>query len=155
MLYDKTNFEQMSKYASNPRTLGKVYVQVAEYKPSRVLDVGCGEGHLVESFLKAGVDAVGMDNSPFAGNLIKGHFVVADATKRFPFTDNSFDVCVSKDFFEHLEEKDIDFVYSEMKRVAKNVVALICYKSDRMFWDHKTIKDYLWWKERLPECKII
>jgi len=124
-----------------------------EYKPKRVLDVGCGDGWLVKILRGNGVEAFGIDIDENAGKEIPEYFTKAEA-KKLPFPDNSFDVVVSNDFFEHIPEEDIDRVYSEMRRVGKNIVARICVKEKE--WEgHVTIKPPKWWIEKLPECRFI
>ena len=44
---------------------------------------------------------------------------VHDATKRWPYPDNSFDSIVALDLFEHIYLEDLDFVVSEMFRVCR------------------------------------
>lgn len=121
----------------------------------RILDVGCGSGHLVAWLRKKGFPAVGMDFSPHAGRLIKDYFVLHDATIKFPFDDNSFDMVIATDFFEHLQEKDIDFVADEMRRVAPIRMVRIGHKPERLLVNgiqtHLTIKPRLWWQEKLPD----
>lgn len=69
---------------------------VAELKPTRVLDVGCGLGELGERFAKElGAEVSAVDISPRMVELARSRGVdaqVGDA-ERLPFADNSFD-CV-------------------------------------------------------------
>jgi SAM-dependent methyltransferase len=155
MNYDKGYYKSTMGYASNQRILSEVYKTVMFYEPKSVLDVGCGMGHLVKMFLDNGIKATGIDGSPDAGELIKDNFTVWDARKEFPFEDKTFDICVSKDFFEHLAEDEIDFTYNEMKRVSNKVMALISFKYDRDCGTHKTIKKLGWWQEKLSGCQIL
>jgi SAM-dependent methyltransferase len=69
---------------------------VAELKPKRILDVGCGLGELGERFAKElGAEVCAVDTSPRMVELARARGVdaqLADA-ERLPFLDNSFD-CV-------------------------------------------------------------
>ncbi|WP_221176052.1 class I SAM-dependent methyltransferase [Brevibacillus nitrificans] len=38
--------------------------EIIRYRPSRVLDVGCGEGWLARTLNEEGIDVVGIDGSP-------------------------------------------------------------------------------------------
>ena len=150
--YDKEYFRRVRPYASKKRRLLRAHAIITKcFNPETVLEVGCGEGQLVKLLLDRGLKATGMDISPHAGGMIRDNFVVADARQPFPFPDQSFDLVLSRDFFEHIKEDLIDRVYSEMKRVGKNVTALISYKKGD---GHLTVENYDWWSEKLLGCLI-
>ena len=151
--YTKEYFDWMKKTANyRPKIQRLVSNLFYYYKPKKVLDVGCGHGFLVKALLDKKIEAMGVDFSEFAGTEIPDNFIRVDA-KHLPFDDNLFDVVISSDFFEHLQEKDIDQVYSEMKRVGKNVMALISFKEKEK--SHLTVKPREWWENKLPDCRII
>lgn len=131
--------------------------KIRKLRPKSVLDIGCGRGKFVKLLREKGIEAWGTDFSDFAGTLIPDWFIKHDATQPFPFKDKQFDLVMSSGFFEHLEEKDIDKVYNEMKRVGNKIVALIGYKSKKVgdFESHLTIRDRAWWQNKLPEVDII
>lgn len=151
-LYGKNYFKEQSKLSYRPQIF-KCVKAVREYRPKSVLDIGCGEGYLVK-WLKGDKEMkiIGVDFSEYAGKLIPDNFIKADANN-LPFPDNSFDVVISKDFFEHLPEEQIDNVYKEMQRVGKYIIALICFKEQEPY--HLTVKPLEWWQNKLPKCKII
>ncbi len=126
-----------------------------EHKPNRVLDVGCGEGKIVNLLRRQGVDAWGIDSCQQEGyefgKYAKEYCIKADVRK-IPFEDNYFDVVVSNDFFEHISEEDIEAVYSEMKRVGKHIIARISLKPEV---HHLTVKPIEWWKQKLIGCEFI
>jgi hypothetical protein len=68
------------------------------------------------------------------------------------------DVVVSTDFFEHLPEDKIEFVYSEMQRLGEHVVARVCTKREKHtsgIDTHATVKPKQWWIDKLPGCHFI
>lgn len=87
-------------------------------KGKKVLDASCGSGYGTE-ILKA----YGVDNSreaiEYAKENYKGEFEVCDLNKDFP--DMNFDVCVSFETIEHLENPDIF-----LKNVSKHCKHFIC-----------------------------
>ena len=120
---------------------------VIAHKPELVLDVGAGRGELITLLRKKHIIAYGIDLDNAAENVFYG-----DA-RSIPYPDNTFDVVVSNDFFEHIKESDIGKVYSEMKRVSKGaVIARISIKPQK---GHLTVKPISWWKEKLPGCQFI
>lgn len=152
--YDRNYFEKHRDFAAYRPSLKTFLLEVMKYKPKRVLDAGCGHGHLVKLLIDFGVDAIGLDFSKYAGELVpEGRFVLADF-KKIPFPDNSFDIVCSKGVLEHIEEEDIDQVYSEMKRVGKRMIVEICFKN-KPADGHINIHPIEWWKKKMPECEII
>src|SRR3954464_15880316 len=75
----------------------------------RVLDYGCGEGQLVAAAVARGHDAHGCDSYEGlwsmwtdAGN--NERIVKIDGSGRVPFPDESFDVVIANQVFEHIKE---------------------------------------------------
>lgn len=95
------------------------------FRPKNILDVGAGRGTFIAYARDAGVEAEGFDFSEWAVGVgryprCKAEWLkLHDATKPWPYRDNSFDLVVALDFYEHVYEEDLDFVMSEMLRVTK------------------------------------
>jgi len=83
-------------------------------KRSKILDVGCGEGVLVEELLKEGWGIIGLDMNYSSDTVIKG-----DITK-IPFPDKHFDVVLSLDVIEHLHFSDQEKALLEIYRVLRD-----------------------------------
>jgi ubiquinone/menaquinone biosynthesis C-methylase UbiE len=155
--YNQAYFDEMERYAKREGHLKHLYRSIRKRKPKTVLDVGCGHGYLVHYFLERGLDAHGLDVSPYAGIRIKDHFTKGEATA-LPFPDQSFDIIISSDFFEHVPEADIDMVAMEMARVGKVVLAYISYKEENRktgIDTHETVKPPEWWETRLAPYHIL
>ncbi len=94
----------------------------AGMKGQAVLDVGCGDGVLSHLLAKKGLRVSGIDYTVEAIEFAKGkaqgaiEFKVGNVYE-LPWDDGSFDVVVSSDVIEHLE--DVDKYISEIKRVLK------------------------------------
>jgi ubiquinone/menaquinone biosynthesis C-methylase UbiE len=93
---------------------------VREVQPSRILEVGCGQGELAER-LKDELDAevVAIDQSPRMVELTRARGVdaqVADV-QALPYHDDSFDVVVAAWVFFHVQ--DVDLGLREVSRVLK------------------------------------
>ena len=88
----------------------------------KVLDLGCGYGFFTEYFRSIGADATGVDGSEKMIELAReryplAKFSVMDITKPLAFENNRFDILFSSQVLMDIE--DIEFVFSECKRVLK------------------------------------
>ena len=79
----------------------------------RILDLGCGEGVLVEKYAKEGWNIKGIDKN-YASPLVQE----GDLTD-IPFDDNSIDTMLCLDVLEHLTYLDQGYAMREIKRVIK------------------------------------
>ena len=90
---------------------------------SVILDLGCGDGNLVNEYRQSGLEAYGCDFQFKEGPNVtalreKGIIREIDTTNyRLPFEDNSIDFLVSDQVFEHV--KDYSSTLNEISRVLK------------------------------------
>lgn len=106
----------------------KLTAIVTDLQPETVLDAGCGEGFVAESFLRAmpAVAITGFDPYEPSVNAAqmrnpRGTFQVADIYA-IPFDDNAFDVVCCFEVLEHLH--DAPAALRELARVAGAAVVL-------------------------------
>lgn len=80
---------------------------VADLRPRRVLDAGCAFGFLVEALRNRGVDAYGIDLSPYAienvHQTVRPYCRVGSVTDDL---DGPYDLIVSIEVLEHMDKKD-------------------------------------------------
>lgn len=122
----------------------------------RTLDVGSGEGRLVASLLRRGVDAHGVDvsevvttrcNQRMPGRFTHGSVLV------LPFADASFPIVVSTDCMEHLVPEDVPKALKEIHRVAGRYVFLqLATTLDRDGHWHLTVEGRAWWEAKCFEA---
>jgi 2-polyprenyl-3-methyl-5-hydroxy-6-metoxy-1,4-benzoquinol methylase len=74
-------------------------------KGSTVLDAPCGGGSLAASLREAGYDAHGVDIGGAGAALLGAAYHDADLNGRLPFGDALFDVVLSIEGIEHLEDR--------------------------------------------------
>lgn len=91
--------------------------------PSRVLDIGCAKGFLVDAFRALGVPvAFGADVSLYAVSegaaAVRGRLMVADIQAGIPLRSASCDLVTALDLFEHLP--DPEPALSEIGRVLRS-----------------------------------
>ncbi len=90
-------------------------------KPQRILDIGCGDGTFVTNLKQKGNfdEIIGIDKNAYVEELNKtitgAKFIRCDILN-LPFKKKKFDVVVSLDVFEHLEN---------LERALKNIKKII------------------------------
>ena len=122
----------------------------------RTLDIGSGEGLLVESLLRRCVDAHGLDVSQVVvsrcNRRIPGRFTNGSVLN-LPFGDAAFQTIVSTDCLEHLSPGDIPRALQEIYRVSGRYVFLqIATTQDRDGHWHLTVEGRAWWEARCFEA---
>lgn len=157
-LYTYNYFHQSKNFQLNPERTRKLIKKVMESEPKSVLDVGCGLGSVVNELIEKGINAVGVDFAPdlqkIWGKNYQKHFFIADARSLSSYIKTKSDVVFSSDFFEHIDEEDIDKVAREMKKVGKKVIAFVADDiggelNARQRSLHVTHKPLPWWEQKL------
>jgi len=88
-----------------------------------ILDVGCGNGPLVNLIYKKFKRVVGLDFSQEALKHVKSEKVLADISN-IPFENKSFDLVVCSETLEHLAQEDYLKAIEEIKRICKKYIIL-------------------------------
>jgi SAM-dependent methyltransferase len=103
-------------YSSRRKMLRRL---VAPVTPGRALDVGCGSGGNTAVLRDLGWQVTGLEYSPAAAELAhaRGLDIVQGDATRLPFPDGSFDLVISTDMWEHIE--DHEAVARETARVVR------------------------------------
>lgn len=95
-----------------------------EIAPCSVLDAGCAMGFLVEKLRELGIEAFGIDISPYAISMVhdtaKPFCSLGSITEPFP---RKYDLIVSIEVLEHLPPQDAE----------KAVANLCCFTDDILF----------------------
>jgi 2-polyprenyl-3-methyl-5-hydroxy-6-metoxy-1,4-benzoquinol methylase len=112
----RRNRERMvSSYFQEKLKIVKEFLD-KECRGKRILDVGCGEGVLVEEYRKKGYDIEGVDSN-YESDFVK----IGDVTN-LEYEDNLFDVILLLDVLEHIPYDKQYIALKEIKRVLKKVV---------------------------------
>jgi 2-polyprenyl-6-hydroxyphenyl methylase/3-demethylubiquinone-9 3-methyltransferase len=98
---------------------------VGDWRGRTVLDLGCGGGFMAEAMAKKGARVTGIDPAREALAAARRHaehegLEIAyreGKGEALPFDDDAFDICVSCDALEHVE--DLEKVLDEVARVVK------------------------------------
>lgn len=112
-VYDSARYVLANRW--DPRHLDTVERTVAPTPGARVLEVGCGQGHLLKALVERGIDVLGVDANPHATEASGTDRVRHATADALPFPDASFDAVISFHVIEHVP--DVDEALAEMTRV--------------------------------------
>ncbi|MEX0675357.1 MAG: class I SAM-dependent methyltransferase [Gaiellaceae bacterium] len=106
------------RFAEGPDPREIAFAAVAEARPRRILEVGCGEGELAERMQRElGAEIVALDQSERMVELTRARGVDARLgdVQELPFEDDEFDAAVAAWMLFHV--RDIDGALAELARV--------------------------------------
>jgi ubiquinone/menaquinone biosynthesis C-methylase UbiE len=113
--YDSRRYVTINRW--DPSHLDKVDRLLSLSDGQRVLEVGCGQGHLTKRLADRGIDITGVDANPKASEIAGTDRVLYMNGEDLEFDDKSFDVVLSVHALEHIPP--LDQAISEMARVLK------------------------------------
>lgn len=113
--YDSRRYALVNRWDSSH--LATVDRLIAPLSGDRVLEVGCGAGHLTTRLAERGVDVVGIDANPNAAEVAGTDRVSTMRAEALDFPDASFDTIVSVHAIEHIPP--LEEALSEMARVLR------------------------------------
>ena len=111
---------------------------VCAAQPARVLDLGCGEGVLLEALASRlpeshliGLDAVAPPQAT------RWSPVTGDIATRLPFTDSTFDVVVAGEVLEHVPQPDL--MLAEIRRLLTHHGRLVLSTPNIVSWANRIL----------------
>ncbi len=114
----KTGKEQMGNLQINMDFLDETKLLKAD---SKILEIGCGIGTIVQKLSEKGYDVIGGDISSqaveYGRQKYTGIKLQVEAGQKLTCADNTFDIVLSFDLFEHIAETDMHL--SEVSRVLR------------------------------------
>jgi ubiquinone/menaquinone biosynthesis C-methylase UbiE len=113
--YDSRRYALLNRW--DPRHLRTVQRLLAPRADERVLEVGCGRGHLTKALAELGIDVTGVDANPQAAEVAVSQRVQTMRAERLQLPDDSFDAVVSVHALEHV--LPIEKALAEMARVLR------------------------------------
>ncbi|HNV41195.1 MAG TPA: class I SAM-dependent methyltransferase [Ornithinibacter sp.] len=121
------------------RRLSTLVDLTAARQPSHVLDLGCGEGVLLDALaarLRASTQLVGMDVvPPPAAAPWRG--VTGNIAGHLPFADDTVDVVIAGEVLEHVPHPDL--MLSEIRRVLTPSGALLLSTPNIVGWANRVL----------------
>ena len=113
--YDSSRYALINRW--DPAHLKRIDRLLDLSKGQKVLEIGCGQGHLTKRLADRGVDIVGIDANPNAPDIANSDRVVFMYAEDLEYDDNSFDTIVAVHSIEHIPA--LDDALAEMARVLR------------------------------------
>lgn len=113
--YDSRTYALVNRW--DPQHLKRIDRILPLRAGERVLEVGCGQGHLTTRLAERGIDVVGIDANPNAADIAGSDRVVCMRAEQLEFPDDEFDAIVSVHAIEHIP--GLGQAAREMARVLK------------------------------------
>ncbi len=113
--YDSRRYALVNRW--DPSHLKRIDRLLPLRPGERVLEVGCGQGHLTTRLAARGIDVIGIDANPNAPEVSGSDRVVHMMAENLGFDDGEFDAVLSVHAIEHIPQ--LDEAASEMARVLK------------------------------------
>lgn len=114
--YDSRRYALVNRW--DPSHLKRIDRLVSVDADDRVLEVGCGQGHLTKALAGRGVDITGVDANPQAAEVADTDRVKHMYAEELDFEDDTFDVVLSVHALEHIPP--LEQALAELARVLKS-----------------------------------
>lgn len=113
--YDSKRYALVNRW--DPSHLKRIDRLLPLSAGDRVLEVGCGRGHLTGRLADRGIDVIGIDANPRAAEVAGSDRIMTMRAESLEFDNAIFDAVVSIHAIEHLPQ--LDAAVAEMARVLK------------------------------------
>jgi ubiquinone/menaquinone biosynthesis C-methylase UbiE len=114
--YDSRRYALINRW--DPSHLERIDRLISIREGDRVLEVGCGQGHLTKALAARGLDITGIDANPQAEEVAESPLVRHMRAEDLEFDDATFDFVVSVHAIEHIPE--LDAALAEISRVLRD-----------------------------------
>ncbi len=97
----------------------------AVFQPGSVIDLGCGPGNLMALLLEHGIQAEGIDGSPASVKIAPAsvrHKIKVGSITKIDMPDNSYDLAICREVYEHLTIPQVVASVREMCRITRRYI---------------------------------
>jgi len=107
------------------RTNSEVLTATFDFHDKKVVDIGCGEGHLVRLMTRHGAKAFGIECNPrqleqaHAEKPVAGEVYYEGRAEALPFDSDSLDIAVFFNSLHHVDVQNMEHALIEATRVLK------------------------------------
>jgi len=107
-----------------------LFLKIIPKDVKTILDLGCGNG-IITNYLADYFEVTGADRSTAALEMVRTQKVQCNCND-LPLNNNSFDLVLSSEMLEHLEDEILRDTVSEIKRVACNYILISVPNSEHI-----------------------
>jgi SAM-dependent methyltransferase len=118
--YENFNWESVTKDKLNPFL--EVIQSSIPQEVTTIIDVGCGNG-IITNELASRYEITGLDRSEKSLEFVRTRKICASADA-IPLPDNSFDLVMTTEMMEHLEDETFKNTAGEIKRLSKKYILI-------------------------------
>ena len=159
-LKEKAKYEQLHSHMdySSKSIPWLLDILRAEKLYGKCLELGCGNGQVVHTLQREGIDITGMDIT-LAGIRYPGGYREATIWD-MPWKAKLFDFTFSTDVLEHLPPSKVAQAINEINRITKHkTIHIIATWEDNPYLGHVThltVKPISWWAAmfKVCDCKV-
>jgi cyclopropane fatty-acyl-phospholipid synthase-like methyltransferase len=148
-IYSRSYYEQVEEAEQASVLAIATWIRLT-LRPIRVVDIGCGPGHLIEALHRGGIDVLGLDYSAAARGFVskKGlPFETLDLTTRGVVPGSPWDLAVCCEVAEHLDARHSD-TFVENLTSASNTVFLTAAEVGQGGLNHVNEQPNSYWIEK-------
>jgi SAM-dependent methyltransferase len=148
-IYSRSYYEQVEEAEQASVLAIATWIRLT-LRPIRVVDIGCGPGHLIEALHRGGIDVLGLDYSAAARGFVskKGlPFETLDLTTRGVVPGSPWDLAVCCEVAEHLDARHSD-TFVENLTSASNTVFLTAAEVGQGGLNHVSEQPNSYWIEK-------
>jgi len=118
-------------------------------KHEKILEVGCGRGHIIAHLRNLGYDAYGCE---YGKTILKDsvcNAIYCDLTDRLPYSDKEFDFVFCLGVLSQFDRIYARKAIAELKRVSSRwILTNILVKNHEMQAYHKNVVPAAWWIDK-------
>ena len=101
-----------------------------------ILEVGSGNGQVIDALYEAGYDPIALDISYNALKHINSTKRVQGEANILPFPPNSFDLVLACELLEHIPNSTFGRVLDEISKIAKKHIIITVPFQERLEWNY-------------------
>ena len=122
-------------------------------KPSSVIDIGCASGLYLVPFLKAGIEVLGIDGAPTAGQKLPPENYLRHDLRKPLRLKQVYDVCLCLETAEHVEPEFTD-IFVESVAESANILVWSAAQPGQGGEGHFNERPVSYWVDWLAEYKF-
>jgi cyclopropane fatty-acyl-phospholipid synthase-like methyltransferase len=126
-------------------------VILSEFRPSSIIDIGCGIADILSVAEKRGIEVLGLDASRAYqkhSKISPNKFILCDLRKKY-VAARKFDLCLCLEVAEHIDRKYSDTLLDTVTSASSTIVFTAAPVGQGGMGDHVNEQPYEWWIDKM------